>query len=346
MHKTSVLFSVFVAYSLSGMNPQGAQPLLAQPLDNNKAVVELLIKAAKECSIAPTLQPGVLHDTCSQEAPNNLLMLADLCAPIEAQGPQTGNNAVPSNAINNNDVDLPNDEEQSPLFLAAQEKTVGSLRALLNNNNASLNYKDTEGNTALHVATETGNLTIVKEILGQNFNLKHLPNNNGVCPLHLAAGAPNRHAEKIVELFLPSNVNIQDADGDTPLHYAVRENGYKTRDSLFQTTKTLELLLDAGAGVNAQNNRGQSPLFCTVYNRYGSNRAQFLIEHGADLSLRQNDGKTALEFVKHHERSKPALIKFLKKATQELADKEAASRRRHLYRTHGTDESEKKARTA
>jgi ankyrin repeat protein len=32
MHKTSVLFSVFATYSLSGMDPQNTQPFLAQPL--------------------------------------------------------------------------------------------------------------------------------------------------------------------------------------------------------------------------------------------------------------------------------------------------------------------------
>lgn len=216
---------------------------------------------------------------------------------------------------------------------------------------ASLTYRDAEGNTVLHIAAEDGNMAIVRELLNQKVDL-NIPNNNEVYPIHLAAGTANRHADKIVELFLSKATidpkdytNLKDSDGNTPLHYAVRENGYETGDSRYQTTKTLEVLLEAGADVDAQNNEGQSPLFYTIYNRY-SPRAEFLIENGADLLLRQNNGETVLEFVKYHERNKPALRELLTKATQELTDKEAASKKRPLYPDNeSARESEKKART-
>ena len=101
-------------------------------------------------------------------------------------------------------INLPNNEKETPLFLAAQAKTVGLLKTLIEHG-ASLLHKDNDGNTVLHVAAEDGNIAIVKEIIKEMHNQKvdlNVPNNEGDYPIHLAAGAPNRHVNKIVELFL------------------------------------------------------------------------------------------------------------------------------------------------
>jgi uncharacterized protein len=54
------------------------------------------------------------------------------------------------------------------------------------------------------------------------------------------------------------------------------------------------MLIKHGANVNAQNNDGISPLINTPT----ADVARVLIENGADLSLRDKQGKTALEEAK------------------------------------------------
>jgi uncharacterized protein len=54
------------------------------------------------------------------------------------------------------------------------------------------------------------------------------------------------------------------------------------------------MLIKRGANVNAQNNDGITPLIDTPV----EDVARVLIENGADLSLRDKQGKTALEVAK------------------------------------------------
>lgn len=59
----------------------------------------------------------------------------------------------------------------------------------------------------------------------------------------------------------------------------------------------IRLLLDAGANVNAIDNKGNAPLHEAVINRQAL-AARLLIEHGADVRLRNKAGLTALDIAK------------------------------------------------
>ena len=284
-------------------------------------IVNLLVKNGSPLDAQDSNGNTPLHLLIPKESFPNKVRLIDLLA-------------------TKNNVNLPNVEMKTPLFLAAEETTVGPLKALLKHG-ASLTYRDTKDNTVLHVAAGAGNRSVVEGIIKEMHNKKvdlNIPNKNGVYPIHLAAGSSNRYAAGIVQLFLTGdNANLKDNKGNTPSHYAV---GY----SDCQTTKTLEVLLDAGADFNAQNEEGQSCLFYTIYNRYMS-RATFLIKHGVNLLLQQRDGKTVLEYVKSHRNNKPTLVVLLKEAYQELANKKAALKKRPIYPDdESASESEKKAR--
>ena len=80
-----------------------------------------------------------------------------------------------------------------------------------------------------------------------------------------------------------ADVNIQDEDGNTPLHYA-------------NTTEQMKLLLDAGANINQQNNQcGGTPLHWA--NTF--EQLKFLIDSGADPNIQDNRGFTPIFFCEN-----------------------------------------------
>jgi ankyrin repeat protein len=82
-----------------------------------------------------------------------------------------------------------------------------------------------------------------------------------VTPLYVAA---DHGYVDVVKLLLKSKaiVNLADADGETPLHGAVRRAVARTSSSepLSAFLEVIEILINAGADVNARNRDGHTPL--------------------------------------------------------------------------------------
>jgi ankyrin repeat protein len=72
-------------------------------------------------------------------------------------------------------------------------------------------------------------------------------------------------------------------DGNTPLTKAIYHHD----------KELAKMLIEAGADVNARNNRGETPLEKAIYHGY-EELAKMLIEAGADVNARNNRGKTPL----------------------------------------------------
>lgn len=93
---------------------------------------------------------------------------------------------------------------------------------------------------------------------------------------------------EIAKLLLKNNAdaNACGAFGDTALFYAV--------DDL----ATLKMLLIKGAGVNAQNDQGQTPLMSILCEKINIEPAvKEMLKTKPDLSLQDKDGNTALHYA-------------------------------------------------
>ena len=142
-------------------------------------------------------------------------------------------------------------------------------------------YKDSNGFTALIVAVNRGNDSIVSILIqhGANPNIQNKYENTA---LHNAA--LNGNNEVITTLIKAgADLNIQNDEGKTAL-YRAAENG---------NNEVITTLIEAGADLNIQRKDGNTALQNAAWN--GNNEVTTtLIEAGADLNIQNKDGETAL----------------------------------------------------
>jgi ankyrin repeat protein len=102
----------------------------------------------------------------------------------------------------------------------------------------------------------------------------------------------------MVEMLINAgaDVTVLDPSGQTVLYWAVGAN-YLFRH---EVVEILEILLANGADINGQDIWGETPLIRAV--RFKNTHAiMTLIERGADPTIKENEGRTALDLANEHE---------------------------------------------
>ncbi len=131
----------------------------------------------------------------------------------------------------------------------------------------------------------------------------HAKNEDGLTPLHLAAG--HYWDPEVAGMLLRAGafVDARAGNDSTPLHFAAAFGG---------NPSVAELLLDAGADANARDTGGLTPLHLAARFRGYATVAQMLLAAGADVNARDREGKTPLDF--HLERDEPGWPEVLRAA--------------------------------
>jgi len=172
------------------------------------------------------------------------------------------------------------ENEKVTLMMAANNGDLSQVRKLLREG-ADPNERTPRGETALHYATQSKNVSVVQALIqaGANVNAKMTGN---VTPLMLSLDMAFGQPESAMALIRAgADVNVADADGDTALIIAATESS----NDVFQT------LLEKGANPNARGMNGETALHWIAMNAL-LDRGKLLLEHGADPTLRNSAGKT------------------------------------------------------
>ena len=222
----------------------------------------------------------------------------------------------------NGDINLADGEGRTPLDYAGESKAEwaawlkakGAKPGQVKPKAETAPEGDEDGNTALHLAVDKGDLAAVRSLAKTSPQLVNQKNKAGVTPLMMAvangwdegaealaaAGADCQAKDEdgrnlawlaadtgklaLLKWAAGKGVNCLAADsyGRTPLHQAAYRN-----------LECVQWLVAQGADINAKTQGGETPLACAI-NQEKLDVTQYLIGKGADLRGVDNGGATLL----------------------------------------------------
>uniref|UniRef100_A0A8P0N3C2 Ankyrin repeat domain 52 n=1 Tax=Canis lupus familiaris TaxID=9615 RepID=A0A8P0N3C2_CANLF len=158
-----------------------------------------------------------------------------------------------------------------PLHLAVLFGFSDCCRKLLSSAGFDINTPDNLGRTCLHAAASGGNVECLNLLLSSGADLRRR-DKFGRTPLHYAA-ANGSYQCAVTLVTAGAGVNEADCKGCSPLHYAAASDTYRSHD--------------AEEDEPLKESRRKEAFFCL----------EFLLDNGADPSLRDRQGYTAVHYA-------------------------------------------------
>lgn len=172
---------------------------------------------------------------------------------------------------------------RSALWIAAQTGHLDCVRLLVEAG-SELNAVSTSARLPLHVAVDEGHAEVVKYLIDEGADVDRA-DHNGRTPCHFAAF---KGIVPVLEMLFKHNArySARDREGLTPVHSAVQQS-----DNL----PAIECLLQHGASPHTPDDNGKTPLHSAAAK--GSPAVFLLLDAGADVTMRDCQGRTAYEYL-------------------------------------------------
>lgn len=142
----------------------------------------------------------------------------------------------------------------------------------------------------------------------KKMNHKENPYCNTLMMVAIQDGKP---FPEVLKEYKKEEIETKNGLGETVLIYAAKFSG----------AKLVRFLLDEKANVNEIDNLGRTPLMgCCMYSPINANAADIvkhLVEAGASLNLRDDDGNTAIAYAKKGGMGPKVISFLLEKGAQE-----------------------------
>ena len=207
-----------------------------------------------------------------------------------------------------NTVDI---DGRTPIFEAVDKGFLEIVKFLLNSG-GDLNFRNNQGNTALHTAAINGHLALNDRIqysaevvifILANVIDKNPANENGDTPLHEAAKKGFLEICKLICQHV-KHTNPENNFGQTPIFNAVEVG----------KLETVKLLFECGGDLNVRTNQGNTPLHSAAMNGH-TEAVKFILANVVDKSPVNKNGDTPL-----HQAAKNGSLEIFKLICQYLKD--------------------------
>lgn len=176
------------------------------------------------------------------------------------------------------------------LFDSIRARDFEKVKSLITSGAFDINFTENKYKwTPLHVSLHSEETTEISKWLIESGADVHAQESTGQTPLHFAVRKEGPEHEKIIELLIASeaNVDARDKRQSTPLLVAVDYNN----------TNAVELLINNSADTNAQDAQGFGPLH--IASRYGySDIISPLVMGGARVDLKTPDRETPITLAR------------------------------------------------
>lgn len=141
----------------------------------------------------------------------------------------------------------PDRYEKSPMHYAAVQEYFNIIELFLG---GDLNGIKKNGMTPLMEAAADGKVALVQLLLEIDTVKADLTNESGMNALHVALKAKQNYAARLLINSGKIDLNAQDGDGNTPMHWATRK----------KLMEMVEVLLKKGVNIHIKNKEGKTPL--------------------------------------------------------------------------------------
>lgn len=181
------------------------------------------------------------------------------------------------------------------------------------NRGANINHHDEDGNTPLMIVARNGRLDLVRFLIAQEARLD-IYDDNGETAMFHAVSSGNLELLGLM-ISKKGDINQKNETGEGLLEKAI----------IFDHIAIVEYLLSEVKDVNATNQFGMTPLMTAVSNSKNIEIVNMLLENGAEISLQDINGNTALHFAAESDNSEAVTLLLAKGAKWDAANKKGQS---------------------